>query len=199
MHLRHLVAATATAALIAPAFAGGVPRQALDKTITISFTSSGIAKSPGGKSHGFSVAVYNIIYVSSAGRLFRRYRDSVGPYNTGGDVTPGKGSASFGFHGDRLIGVIPWASGALQIIVTFDSSFSSCTASTIEGREASGVIRRQGPDGVMYEVTSASMSNPSCSIRSGNAFAGYIIHQPASAGPFSRRVTHELRRADQVR
>jgi hypothetical protein len=34
------------------------------------------------------------------------------------------------------------------------------------------VIRRRGPDGAMYEVTSASTSSPSCSIQSGNAFAG---------------------------
>jgi hypothetical protein len=53
----------------------------------------------------------------------------------------------------------------------FDSGFSSCTASVIEGHSA-GTIRRKGPNGVMYEISSATTSSPSCSIQSGNAFAG---------------------------
>ena len=69
------------------------------------------------------------------------------------------------------MGVIPYGTGARQITVTFDSSFSSCTANVIEGHSG-GVIRRQGPNGTMYEITSATTSSPSCSIQSGNAFSG---------------------------
>jgi len=171
MRLRHLVAATVAATLVAPAFAGGGPPQVMNKTITISFTTSGMDKSPGGRSHGFSVAVYHTIYVSSAGRLFRGYRTSAGRYSTSGDFAPGAAGGSFSFQRNRLVGIIPWATGARQIIVTFDSSFSSCPASTIEGRLA-GVIRRQGIDRKVYEVSEVTSSKPSCSIQSGNAFAG---------------------------
>jgi len=169
MRLRHLVAATVAATLVAPAFAGGVPSQVMNNTITISFATSGMDKSPGGKSHGFSVAVYHTIYVSSAGRLFRCYRATTGRYSTGGDFAPGAAGGSFSFQRNRLVGIIPWATGARQIIVTFDSSFSSCPASTIEGRLA-GVIRRQGIDRKVYEVSEVTSSKPICSIQSGNAF-----------------------------
>jgi len=77
-----------------------------------------------------------------------------------------------GFQGDRLVGVLPYAAGARQITVTFDSSFSSCTASVIEGHSSGGIIRRKGPNGIMYEISGATTSSPSCSIQSGNAFAG---------------------------
>jgi hypothetical protein len=42
----------------------------------------------------------------------------------------------------------------------------------IEGHSSGGIIRRKGPDGEMYEISSASTSSPSCSIQNGNAFAG---------------------------
>ena len=79
--------------------------------------------------------------------------------------------ASFSFQSHRLVGVIPYAAGARQITATFDSGFSSCTASVIKGHSV-GTIRRKGPDGMMYEISSGTTSSPSSSIQSGNAFAG---------------------------
>ncbi|HLZ05251.1 MAG TPA: hypothetical protein VKR55_24270 [Bradyrhizobium sp.] len=164
--------ATAVATLVAPAFAGGVPPQAMNKTISVSFVATGEAKAPGGLARGFSTQVSVIIYVSSAGRLFFRKRIANGRYSRGKDIAPGEGRGTASFQGNRLIGVVPFEAGARQVTVTFDPSFSSCTASVIEGHDGGGVIRRHGPDGAMYEVTSASTLNPSCSIQSGNAFAG---------------------------
>jgi hypothetical protein len=60
--------------LAAPAFA---PPQLLNKTITVSFTATGVAKLPQGGQTGFSTQVSHIIYVSSAGRLFVRFRASI--------------------------------------------------------------------------------------------------------------------------
>ena len=170
------LACTFTFALLCgPALSAGAPPQAMNKTITISFTASGMAKSPEGQVKGFSTQVSRIIYVSSAGRLFMRARASAGRHSRGGDFDPGDAQAgkggSFSFQGNRLVGVIPYGTGARQISVTFDSSFSSCTASVIEGHSG-GVIRRKGPNGILYEVSSATTSSPSCSIQSGNAFAG---------------------------
>jgi len=153
----------------APAFAA--PPQLLDHTITISFTATGQAKSAE-RQFNYNTQVSRIIYVSSAGRLFMRHR-ATNPrgQSRGGDFGPGEGGGSFSFQGNRLVGVLPYGTGARQITVAFDPGFSSCTASVIEGGSG-GIIRRKGPDGIMYEITGASTSTVSCSIRSGNAFAG---------------------------
>ncbi len=162
------------ASFSAPAFAG-VPAEAMNKTITVSFNASGMAKGADGREKGFSTQVVRIIYVSTEGRLFMRHR-ATGPRNSrGGDFDPNDsrtGKGSFNFQGNKLVGVIPYAAGARQITVVFDSGFSSCTASVIEGRGSGGIIRRKGPDGAMREISSGTTSSPSCSIRSGNAFAG---------------------------
>ncbi|HKU04486.1 MAG TPA: hypothetical protein VJR30_00335 [Bradyrhizobium sp.] len=156
--------------LAAPALAA--PPQLLDHTITVSFTATGQGKSPEGQVHSFNTQVSRIIYVSSAGRLFMRHRAANSRGNSrGGDFAPGEGGGSFSFQGSRLVGVLPYGTGARQITVTFDPGFSSCTASVIEGGSG-GVIRRKGPNGIMYEITGATTSSVSCSIRNGNAFAG---------------------------
>jgi hypothetical protein len=162
------------AAVSAPAFAGGVPAAAVNKTITVSFAATGNAKSADGHVKGFSTQVSRIIYVSSAGRLFMRHRATQGANSRGGDFDPNDaraGKGNFSFQGDRLVGVIPYDAGARQITVTFDPGFSSCTATVIEGHSGGGTIRRKGPNGMMYEISGASTSSPSCSIQSGNAFA----------------------------
>lgn len=153
------------------ALAGGAPTGALNKTITVSFTSTGQAKSADGQSKGYTTQVTRIIYVSSAGRLFMRHRASNPRGSRGGDFAPGGGGGSFSFQGNRLVGVISYEVGARQITVTFDPGFSSCTASVIEGHSG-GVMRRKGPDGMQYELSGVTTTSPSCSIQSGNAFAG---------------------------
>jgi hypothetical protein len=158
-----------------PAFAeGGVPAQIRNKTITISFNATGNAKSPDGQVKGFSTQVSRIVYVSSTGRLFMRAMAKHGSNSRSGDFDPKdarSGKGIFNFQGARLVGVVPFSAGARQITVTFDPGFSSCTVSVIEGHSSGGTIRRMGPDGIMYEISSASTSSPSCSIQNGNAFA----------------------------
>ena len=156
-----------------PAFAE-VPAAAMNKTVTISFTSTGNSKGPEGQTKGFSTSVSRMIYVSTAGRLFMRHTASNAKASRGGDFDPNDahaGKGDFHFQGDKLVGVIPYAAGARQITVTFDPNFSSCTASVIEGHTG-GIMRRKGPNGVMYELSGVTTSSPSCSIQSGNAFAG---------------------------
>ena len=164
-----LTTALSIVLLALPAFAA--PPQLLDKTITVSFTATGQAKSPEGQTKGFNTQVSRIIYVSSAGRLFMRHRASNRGGSRGGDFGPGEGGGSFSFQGNRLVGVLPYGTGARQITITFDPGGSNCSASVIEGHSG-GVIRRKGPDGIMYEITNATTSTVSCSIQSGNAFAG---------------------------
>ena len=173
-------AALGAAVLIAlwttgPALAA--PSGLLDKTITVSFTASGMAKTSMGATRSFNTQVSRIIYVSSNGRLFMRHRATrtVGlkSRSRGGDFAPDderQGRGSFNFQGNRLVGVIPYANGARQITISFDSSFGTCSASIIEGR-SNGTIRRISPGGEMVEISSATTSSPSCSITAGNAFA----------------------------
>lgn len=159
-------------ALASPAFAA-VPQQAMNKTITIAFTSTGTSKDAEGTVRNFNTQVTRMIYVSSQGRLFMRHQATNRGGTRGGDFDPGdtrRGKGSFSFQGNRLVGVIPYQAGARQIAVSFDSGFSSCTVSVIEGHSG-GVIRRKGPSGKMYEITSGTTTSPSCSIRTGNAFA----------------------------
>jgi hypothetical protein len=171
MRLIQFIAPVLCALLPVPVFAGAVPPQAMNKTITISFTATGQVRTPEGQVRNYNAQVWRIIYVSSAGRLFTRFRASSGRYSQGGDAIAGEGGrGSLSFQGDRLVGVMPFAAGARQITVTFDQSFSSCTLDVIEGHSG-GVIRRRGLSGMMVEITQATTSTPSCSIRPGNAFA----------------------------
>lgn len=169
--------ATATFLAFAPgtSFGAGVPSAAMNKTIAISFTASGTAKEPDGRTHRFSTSVTRVVYVSTAGRLFMRHTATNRAGTAGGDFDPAAQSAgkggSFSFQGDKLVGVLPYTGGARQITVTFDPAFSSCTASVIEGNAGSGSFRRKGPGGVVREITNATTSGVSCSIQSGNAFA----------------------------
>ena len=167
---RHLAVATVVATLAVPALAA-VPPQVMNKTIIISYTVSGENKNSIGQERGFSAQVSRTIYVSSSGRLFVRWRTSAGKFSRGEDVAPGKGHAKFSFQGNRLVGIVPFVQGARQVTVTFDASFSTCTASIIEGHTAGGMIRWIGSDGEIYEVISATTSPPSCTVQSGNAFA----------------------------
>jgi len=173
-----LIAATLTTLLVGPASAAGVPAAAMNKTITISFTASGTGKTPDGATHPFTTSVTRMVYVSSAGRLFMRHTataNTKGRATRGGDFDPaaqgeGKGG-SFSFQGDKLVGVLPYSGGARQISATFDASFSSCTATVIEGNAGSGSFKRKGPDGIVREISNASTSGVTCSVQSGNSFA----------------------------
>ncbi len=70
------------------------------------------------------------------------------------------------------MGTEAFASGARQYVATFNSGFSSCTLSVIDAKAGGAKIQRRGPDGAMYVLDSVSTGSPSCSIQSGNAFAG---------------------------
>jgi hypothetical protein len=162
---------TAVSVTVLATSAHAAPPQLFNKTITISFTATGIAKSPEGVQRGFSTQVAGIVYVSSAGRVFLRTRITNRGGSRGSDAGPGETKGRVSFQGNRMIGVVPFDVGAQQVTVNFDPGFSSCTASVIEGHSR-GVIRRKGPDGVMYEVTGGTTSAVSCSIQGGNPFAG---------------------------
>jgi hypothetical protein len=151
------VSAMLFAVTASPALAQA-PAGAMNKTVTISFTATGTAKRPDGTSTPFNTSVSRMIYISSAGRLFMRHTASNAGLKAtrGGDFDPAAQSAgkggSFGFQGNKLVGILPYAGGARQISATFDANFSNCTASVIEGNAGSGSFKRKAPDGKVYEI-----------------------------------------------
>lgn len=157
-----------------PTAAAGPPAAALNKTVTLSWTTSGSGKRADGTPVSFSNVNTRVIYISSAGRPFLRAQvrgrkaarqREIGPGETG----PGGGSVSF--QGNKLVGVEAFASGARQYVATFDAGFSSCSLSVIDAKAGGAKIRRKGPDGAMYELDNVSSGSPSCSVQSGNRFA----------------------------
>jgi len=160
--------------MVATALAAGAPPQLLNKTVMLSWTTSGRATAADGVSKGFTNINRRTIYISNAGRPFLRMDLSGGRSARSGEKAPGQGNAkgSVRFDGGKLVGVESFASGARQWIATFDSSYASCTLAIIDAKEGNADIKRRGPDGVMYTVEGVSTGVPSCSIQAGNAFAG---------------------------
>lgn len=156
-----------------PAAAGGAPSGLLNKTVTMSWSTSGTAKRADGTNVSFSNVNTRLVYVSSAGRPFLRAQVRGGKKTREGELAPGEGGGSRGvsFQGDKLVGTEAFVSGARRYVASFDASFSSCSLSVIDAKEGSAQIKRRGPDGAMYEISSVSTGSPTCSIQTGNAFA----------------------------
>jgi hypothetical protein len=158
------------------AASAAAPQGLLNKTVTLHWGTSGMAKGADGRSTSFSNINTRMIYISSAGRTFLRMRvGSAGRSNARqGELGPDDGGSrgSVRLEGNRLVGVESFQSGARQYVATFDASFASCTLTIIDAKGDGGTIRRRGPNGAMYEVSNVSTNSPSCSIQAGNAFGG---------------------------
>jgi hypothetical protein len=162
------------AAMMGATSAFGAPAGLLDKTITMSWSTSGSGTRADGTNVSFSNLNTRVVYVSSAGRTFLRKEVRGRKASRGADFGPGEGGSngSVRLEGNRLVGAEAFVSGARQYIATFDAGFSSCTLSVIDAKAGGAKIQRKGPDGAMYVIDSVSSGSPSCSIQSGNAFAG---------------------------
>ena len=172
-----LLAAGTTIATVASTVRAAAPSQLFNKTVVLSWSSTGAARSDAGRSIIYNISHKMTTYISSAGRQFTRYSRSSSGYTRGADFEPGsKRSMSGGaqearFQGNQLITSYEWYSGASQLIATFDANFSSCTLSIAVGKSGGAALRAKGPDGVMYTLDSYSTVGPSCSIQNGNPFA----------------------------
>jgi hypothetical protein len=154
------------------------PPQLYNKTIQIGWTSSVSEHDDAGQHKNIQLSSSHIIYVSTAGRLFERSRRSVGKNakqsENAPDATHNRGGEARGlrFQGNKLVGTIAWAQGAINYVVNFDGGFSSCTVDVMFGRDAGGGLQRRGVNGVMYHIDSEAASGQHCSISEGNALAG---------------------------
>ncbi len=169
-----LLMAASAVLLFSASPALAAPAHLLNKSLTVSWTSSMMQRASDGREHGRQISINKVIYISSAGRLFERARrTSDGGMRGKSDVGPGDGQINgqargLKFSGDKLIGNMAYASGAVQYVVSF--SGGSCSVSVVQGRSG-GNMRVKGLDGRMYEILSMSVSGQSCSIRDGNALA----------------------------
>jgi hypothetical protein len=151
--------------------AWAAPPQLLDKAIYTSVSIAVTARSEDGTSVARPRQIDRIIYVSSKGRLFSRVSRQAGQRNQTRELGPETTAGNFRFQGNTLVGGLTLLSGAAQLTITFDPSFSSCTASVAMGRESGKAMKIKGLDGKTYTVEGKpSISNVSCSIRSGNPF-----------------------------
>ncbi|MBI3700001.1 MAG: hypothetical protein HY242_06075 [Afipia sp.] len=147
--------------------------EAFNKTVTMSWSTSGIATSDDGQQRSYTNINTRTVYISSAGRTFLRMSLRGGKAARSGERGPEDAGAkgSVRLEGNRLVGTEAFESGARQYIATFDPGFTSCTVQVVDAKSGGAAIRRKGPDGRMYTVTAATGS-PSCSVQSGNAFGG---------------------------
>lgn len=168
--MRIIVAAAVLIPCFLPSVSFAAPANLMNKTITVSATTT-TPWTAGGRTGSGSRITVQTIYISSAGRVFARMVRYDRQVNATADFAPHENT--FRFVRDKLIGVVQYVSGASQMIVSFDPSGQSCTAAVQMGRENGRPLTWKGNNGVTYTATGPSVvSNVTCSIVSGNAFAG---------------------------
>lgn len=174
--------AGALACISTLAVAQGAPKQLYNKSVTLSWAQSGAMMVDGRVRPAGSTLYTRQVYVSSAGRLFVRASRDGGATSTvrhaskaESDPTAGlaPGGGGLRFQGNKLVGVIVLASGAVQAAATFDASFSSCSLDVIMGKSNGGPIKMKLPDGSTGQaVSEVKISYPKCATSDGNVFAG---------------------------
>jgi len=158
--------------LLNPMMAWAAPAELLNKTITVTYTTTIPGKSPDGQSITGVRNAVRTIYISSAGRIFarvfRRDRDASATKEAG----PGESGNTLRFEGNKLTGVMQFVSGAVQMVIIWDASGGSCNAAMLAGRDSGRAIQWKGVNGKTYTATGpVQTSNISCSIAAGNGFA----------------------------
>jgi hypothetical protein len=149
--------------------AGATPRELYNKGIRIEYS---VASTEG--AHNWVTNVSRTIYVSSTGRLFERIVWSNRAGRQTSDNAPGASSNSRGeardmsFSGNILIARIGYASGAGQMTIRFDPTFSSCEGVINFGTEPGKALVRRNMRGDLSQITSIKASNVSCSVTTGN-------------------------------
>jgi hypothetical protein len=159
--------------LILPTIAFAAPAELLNKTITVNYTVTIPGKSADGQTISGVRNAVRTVYISSAGRIFarvfRRDRDASATKEAG----PGETGNTLHFEGNKLVGVMQFVSGAVQMTISWDASGGSCSATILAGRDSGRTIQWKGVNGKTYTATGpVEPSNISCSIASGNSFAG---------------------------
>lgn len=170
--VRFCSALVGIACIVMPTIVRAAPPQLFNKTIELYWGESFVSKrlSDGKPSSGIGKQS-RTIYISGAGRAFVKITGISG--KSGGSKEKGpedaKGNVSFSGAGLTLVSLSQDV--ARRVSVSFDPSFSSCTATLTVGK-ASEHARVPGYDGAGYEIISISGGAVSCSVKQGNTLAG---------------------------
>jgi hypothetical protein len=170
------------AALICTTSAAGAasaPAGLHGKSVVVSWTETRVQRFVGeGDFRTVNGSITLSVYVSSAGRVFSRLGFQTRAGAGQSDQIAGGGSSRVpSFSGNTMTVVHPLSSGGVRRMnVTFDGSFSSCSATTQFGKQEgvgrqiakswSSAVKRQ------VEIKSVSPGGVSCSVRNGNVFGG---------------------------
>jgi hypothetical protein len=152
------------------------PKNLHNKTVSISWTDSFVEKrqSDGLIRKGGTVS-QEIVYISSAGRLFVRWSRGNGQWQLNHDTGPENAEAdTMVFHKGTVVGFHkygPTSSLVSRITASFDSNLSTCTASVIYGKAGGGPRTWTSHTGEEYEVEQLDVISATCDIKEGNAFA----------------------------
>lgn len=161
---------TAIAAVLMPCAAQAAPQQLLKKSIAVSYAHYLPAKGADGSTNTTPRNVAMTIYVSELGRIFAKSTARAANYSTQKAIAPDAGR--YIFSGDKIVATFPQASGAVQLIISFDPSFKSCKINLVAGKETGKPYVWVGLSGVTYTATGPSeFTNTACSISEGNAVA----------------------------
>jgi hypothetical protein len=151
--------------------AEAAPQEALNKTVTVTFSHFTPAKCSDGSTNQYARNVTQLIYVSTQGRLFAKLAGRAGNASKERLVAP-SGAGQFNFSGNKMVGTFPQVSGATRETITFDSSYQSCSAEVIAGTESGKPLVWVNLVGLTCTATGKSViSNVACSVRQGNSFA----------------------------
>lgn len=164
--------AAVIAVLLGVTDVSAAPRQLYGKGIEIQYRVTATMETERGSRSGSS-NISRTIYVSSTGRLFERAawsrRGGVKVSDNTPDAATNKAGEARGisFHGSDLVAHIAYESGAGQMTIRFDPTFSTCEGSIRFGREGGKAIYRR-VNGEVRPLTSLQASSVSCRVTAGN-------------------------------
>ena len=150
------------------------PPQALNKTVILSFATLTPAHCDNGRDNETPRNTTHRVYISTKGRLFAEMSAVAAGRRTYSRDNLAEPSASSPFHfsGNKLIATFSSVSGARQETISFDPSFSRCTADVVFGRDSGKPYTWMNLAGHKCTATGKhQVSNVSCSVSEGNAFA----------------------------
>jgi hypothetical protein len=157
--------------------AAGAPPALLNKTIKVSFTAQRTLRRMDGVILTPSINFQQLLYVSSAGRIFVRLTGQSARGTRTGEVGPDDRSTPDGeartasFQSNKIVLISNRGCGARRMIISFDQNYSGCSIDLAFGKPGGGPFMRRGPRGGMAELISTSFSGQNCAIVEGNAFA----------------------------
>src|SRR5690348_6374065 len=103
-----------------PCQGNAAPAEVLNKTVTVSYTVAIPARGADGSTVPGVRNATRTIYISSAGRAFGRVSRQDGNRSSETkEAGPGERGNTYRFEGSRLVGVMPFVSGAAQMAITF--------------------------------------------------------------------------------